>query len=138
MNNGLDYFELLAEDKATKPIEGFSRLKLAILADCAVQHFIPICRALFRRYAITVEIHEGAFDAIELEVHNPVSALYEFEPDVIVILNSVQSLRDKFYQRNTDTGGFREQVQHRMLGIWDSIRQRSSAVTVQSTFARPL
>src|SRR5215471_2138786 len=102
MNQNLDYFRLLAEGKAANAEQGLPRLRLAFLADCATQHFVPLFRALFRRHGIEVDTYEGGFDAIELDAYNPKSTLYAFNPEIVVILSSVQSLRDKFYLRNLD------------------------------------
>jgi len=99
MQSGLDYFQLLAEARKI-PQDGCgeptAKLRLAVLADCAVQHLQPLLRALFQRKGIHVEFYEGAFAAIELEARNPASRLYEFQPQMVVVLHSVQALRHRF------------------------------------------
>ena len=103
-NNGmlnlrnLDYFQLLKESGRGTSKSSHKAIRLALLADCATQHFVPLLRALFNREGIRAELYEGGFDAIELEARNPQAGLYEFQPDVVVILNSVQMLRDRYHQ----------------------------------------
>src|SRR5678815_3889433 len=95
MSIDLDYFQLIAESKHPPLGSGARQVRLALLADCSTQHFRPMLKALFRRMGIEVELFEGGFDAIDLEVRNPQSPLYLFAPDFIVILNSIQNLRDR-------------------------------------------
>jgi FkbH-like protein len=141
MQSGLDYFQLLAEARKIGPQIGSgepaTRLRLAVLADCAVQHLQPLLRALFQRKGIHVELYEGAFAAIELEARNPGSALYEFQPQMVVVLHSVQALRDRFY-RSGDPNSFCEKFVRELTGTWDSITSTSRALILQSTFVAPI
>jgi predicted enzyme involved in methoxymalonyl-ACP biosynthesis len=135
MEIDLDYSRLLKEARVMQPTPGMPTLRLALLGDCALQQFVPLLRALFYRANFWAEIHEGSFDGIEFEALNPESALYGFEPDVVVLLNAVQSLRDKYYLRTGDAGDFANGTLSRMTRAWDSIRQHSSAQIIQSNFA---
>lgn len=137
MRPNLEYFELLAEARNSEPIDQAKKWRLAVVADCATQQLVPLMKALCRRRGINVEVYEGPFDAIELEVKNPASSLYAFEPDIVLVLNSVQSLRDRFYLHG-DSPRFYEESLNRTTDIWDSIRANSSATILQSTFAAPI
>ncbi len=137
MQLDLDYFHLLAEARNVRSGEGAGKLRLAVMADCAAQHLQPLLRALFHRKGICVEIYEGAFAATDLEVRNPASALYEFHPEVVVVLHSVQALRDRFYRRG-DSESFHNELFQQLTGIWDSITSTSRALIVQSTFVTPI
>ncbi len=108
-----------------------------MLADCATQQLQLLLRALFHRKGIHVEIYDGAFAAIELEVRNPASALYEFQPDIVLVLHSVQTLRDNFYRRG-DVQCFQQEFFRQLTGIWDSITSTSRALIIQSTFVAPM
>lgn len=136
---GLDYFQLLKEAKhATSPEAlGTQRIRLAILGDCATQHLVPLLRALYSRHGLDIDVYEGGFDAVEGEARNPRSGLYQHKPDVIVILNSVQTLRDKYYQRTTPATSFQDQMLQGLTGVWDSLREQTRALLVQSTFVAP-
>ena len=139
MNPNLDYFQLMAEARRISCQESTGacsrKLRLAVLADCAVQHLLPLLRALFHRKGIQVEIYEGPFAAAELEARNPSSALYEFHPEIVLILHSVQALRDRFYR-----GGAKVQNEflQELTGIWDAITSTSRALVIQSTFVAPM
>ena len=137
MQRDLDYFRLLTESRNLHAHDGDRKLRLAIIADCAIQHLTLLVRALFRRKGINAEIYEGMFDAMELEVRNPASALYAFQPEIIVMLHSAQALRDKFYQSN-DSRAFLEQSASQLTTIWESITSNSKALMIQSTLADPM
>ncbi len=94
--------------------------------------------ALFRRSGRSAEIYEGAFDAIELEARNPASGLYAFRPDAVVVLNSVQMLRDKFYLRSGTAAAFADAAIGRIVSIWESIQANCSATILQSNLVAPM
>src|ERR1700730_4135212 len=124
-NNGmlnlrnLDYFQLLKESGRGTSKSSHKAIRLALLADCATQHFVPLLRALFNREGIRAELYEGGFDAIELEARNPQAGLYELQPDVVVILNSVQMLRDRYHQRSSEPSAFQQETLQRLKAVWD-------------------
>src|SRR5262249_31796433 len=96
-----------------------------------------LLQALGRRKGIALEAYEGPFDAIELEARNPYSALYRFKPHIVVILNSVQSLRDRFYIRENPES-FTAETGEGLRGVWDAIGKFSQATIVQSNFVAPI
>lgn len=135
MRGKLDYFQLLAESR--RPTQSdCKRLRIALLADCATQQLAQLLRALFSHRKMAAEIYEGPFAAIELEVRNPYSGLYEFQPDAVVILNSVQHLRDTFYERAEDED-FGARALREIASVWDLVRRHSRATLIQSTFVSP-
>ncbi len=134
----LDYNHLVSASRRVKSGAGAPLVKLALLSDAATQQFVPVFKTLFDRRGIRVEIYEGSFDGIELEVRDPASGLYAFEPNAYIIINSIQSLRGSFLRRTTNVSAFLGDTVGRMTGIWDAIQSRSSGVIIQSTFALPL
>lgn len=138
MSRDLDYFSLIKEARALKSPPDSKPTRIALLSDAATQQLVPILRALFHRNYVAVEIYEGAFDAIELEAYNPNSAFYQFQPEIVVILNAVQSLRSRFYGRTGDELGWFAAEQQRTICIWDKMRENSTALVIQSNFVLPL
>ncbi len=138
METDLDYSRLLKEARAVRHAPGIPTLKIALLGDCALAQFRPLLRALLYRANFLAEIHEGGFDGVEFEALNPDSALYQFNPDVIVLLNAVQNLRDKYYQRSGNESELAGDTMARMMRVWDSLRQHSEAQIIQSNFAAPV
>ena len=89
----LDYAGLLRASKRLDPASTSRKVRVALLSDAATQQLAPLLRALFHQQGVDAAIYEGAFDAIEMEVLDSNSGLFDFKPDVVAILNSVQALR---------------------------------------------
>ena len=120
-NLDLDYGALVAASRRLDPSKTSRKVKVALLSDAATQRFVPMLRVLFHRQGVDAEIYEAPFDGSELEVYNPASGLYQFKPDFVVVLNSVQALRANFLKRAGDSVSFAEDTIARMTKIWDEI-----------------
>ena len=135
MTPDLDYARLVRKSKRLDPIAGARNLRIAILSDAASQQFVPLLRALFHENCVNAEIYEGAFDALELEILNPASALYAFEPQVVVLANCTQALRDRYYQNGA--GDFVDASARRIEQIWDALQKHSTARIIQCNYSLP-
>lgn len=131
----LEYLELESAGRYAD-LGGLPKLRVALLSDAATQLLVPLLRELFRRGGFAAEIYEAPFAAIELEVFNPSSAFYDFKPDVVALLNSTQALRAAFFQPGTNPD-FVDEVEGRIVGVWDGIRSHTAALVIQSTYVMP-
>ncbi len=138
MSNDLDYFALVKASRTLELPATAETLRLALLSDAATQQLVPLLRVLFAARGIRLEIYEGPFDAIELQVYAADSALYQFSPEVIVVLNSVQALKTRYYKRPGFGADFLRAEAERMVAIWGAIRERAPVPVLQSNFAMPL
>ena len=130
----LDYQRLLKAARRLSLPDAAPRVRLAVLADCAVQQLAQLLTALLGQAGVRAEIYEGPFDAIELESCAAGAELYRFAPDVVIVLNSAQALR----AAHAGTGPqFAAQRLQRMEAVWDAIEAHSQATILQSTFAVP-
>lgn len=111
-------------------------LRIAVLADFATQHLIPLLRGLFARNQIEAEIHAGDYDTIETEIHDPGSELYAFNPKFIVILCATQKLTARFYA-SADAGDFIARETGRLAQLWSAVRARCSATIIQGNYITP-
>jgi FkbH-like protein len=136
----LDYFKLLKESREAPASEhpGNKKIRLAVLGDCATQHLTVLLRVLFSRHGLDADIYEGAFDAAEGEARNPQSGLYRHDPEFVIVLSTVQALRDKFYQRSGPAADFRDETVSRLTGVWDALRAHTQATLLQTTLVAPL
>jgi len=133
----LDYQTLLRASRCLSREGTTQKVELALLADTATQRFVPILRALFHRQRVDAEIYEAPFDAIEPEVYDAQSGLYQFKPDAVAILNSVQALRAGFLCRPGDADSFRKRVGDRIVAVWEALQSRCRATVIQSNFVLP-
>jgi FkbH-like protein len=133
----LDYGALLAASRRLDLSSATQKIKVALLSDAATQRFVPLLRVLFARRGVEAEIYEGPFDGIELEVYDRNSGLYQFQPQVVVLLNCVQALRARFLRPETDAASFVEQTSEQMTRIWGALQANVPATIVQSNFVLP-
>jgi FkbH-like protein len=138
MESGLDYARLLKEARSAGLADGIPAIRVALLGDSAIQQFTPLLRALSRRAGFAAEIYEGGFDGVEFDALNPASSLYRFDPEVIIVLNAVQGLRDKYYQRSGDAAGFARDTMARLTRVWDAIKEYCRAQVIHANFVAPI
>jgi predicted enzyme involved in methoxymalonyl-ACP biosynthesis len=131
----LDYRRLVRESRNLDPARAKQNTRIAILSDAATQQFVPLLRTLFHENGVNADIYEGAFDGIELEVFDPSSKLYKFQPDVVIIANCTQALRNRYFLSGQPN--FVEMGMERILHIWDALQQYSSSRIVQFNFPLP-
>src|SRR4051812_31192995 len=121
----LIYAELVRAARRLDPAQTTGQIRIALLSDAATQQLVPLLRTLLHRQGLHAEIYQGAFDAIQIEALSPASGLYEFAPDVVILLNSVQSLRAAFAGRSGDGQEFAEGKLGSMTAVWDAIHTHS-------------
>jgi len=132
----LDYFALSKEAKALKTSSAAKVIRIALLADCATQHLATIMRAVAARYNVQAEVYEGNYDGVDLEILDSASALYEFNPQYVVILLSSEKLKARLYAAG-DRRTFADETVGRLENLWSAFRANSQATIVQSTFVLP-
>ncbi len=113
-------------------------LKIALLADCMVEQIIPQLQALFKQHNFVAEIFVAVLDGPELRDFHPASALFAFKPHLIILLNSLQSLRDQYYQHAGVPAEFLYEHRSRMTRVWTYIQDNSTALVIQANFADPI
>jgi FkbH-like protein len=135
--NVMDYASLVRASKRLDPGSTSQKIRIALLSDAATQQFVPLLRTLFHRQGIDVAIYEGAFDAIQLEAYGSSSGLYQFDPEIVVVLNCIQALRAGFAKRKTDAAAFAEEQSKSISAVWDAIQGHLPATILQSNFVLP-
>jgi FkbH-like protein len=132
----LDYTQLLKRAKGLRLEQG-QKIKLALLADVSTQHMVPLLRVLFASHGVDIEIYEAGYDTVELEAYNPASELYAFQPQIVVILQSVMKLKGRFYDAPGNGDSFSQAQADKIEAVWKAIQERMPAVILQSTFVLP-
>ena len=77
-------------------------IKVAILGDSATQFLNQAIRGLGYDKGFDLQIWEADFNQIELQVTDPNSELYEFEPEIIIIFQSSHKLLGKYNKLKVD------------------------------------
>ena len=132
----LDYFALAKEAKALNTSGAAKVIRIALLADCATQHLADIMRAIAARNNVQAQVYEGNYDGVDLEILDPNSALYTFNPQYVVILLSGEKLKAHLYASG-DRRSFADETVGRLENLWSAFRAQSQATIIQSTFVLP-
>src|SRR5208337_2215952 len=127
----LNYAQLVKKARHLDVTTG-SKLKLALLADVSTQHLTPLLRVLFASHGVNAEIYEAGFDTVEVETLDSGSRLYAFEPQVIVILQSIHKLKSCFYEAFGNRGAFAQTQANGIEEVWNAVRRCTPAVIVES------
>ncbi len=133
----LDYRSLLRASKRLDASSCPRALRLAILSDAAVPQLVPLLQVLFARDAVRAEIYLAEYDSTEIEVFNPKSRLFEFDPEVVLLLPSVNALRQRYAREVEDRIHFADRVAAEIGELHDLLASRCPAVILQSNFAPP-
>jgi FkbH-like protein len=133
--SSLDYLSLLKAPDTNAP-ENAKTVRVAILADCAIQQLTALIKSLGSRNGLSVEAYEGNYDSVDLEILNSDSPLYAFDPQFLIVLMSSEKLKARLYQ-STDRQSFASETVARIEGLWETFRANSNATVVQSTFVLP-
>jgi FkbH-like protein len=134
--NLLNYFELLKGAESLSVPENARTVRLAVLADCATQHLVTMIKVLGARNGIRVDVYEGGYDGIDLEILNKESGLYSFDPQYIIVLMSSEKLKERLYDCE-ERKSFAGETIARLETLWESLRAHSNATVIQSTFVLP-
>lgn len=80
-----------------KPVEGLKTTRVAIVADSASQFIHQAIRGYGIEQGVHYQVFEADYNQIDLQVFDPGSELYAFEPEYVLILRSTEKLLKKFY-----------------------------------------
>lgn len=80
-------------------------MKIAILGNYSTQFLVKSIKIALKNNGYIAEIYEGSFDAIDLELIDEGSGLYDFKPEIILIHESDYQLRKYFYNLSDDEKG---------------------------------
>ena len=132
----LDYLDLVAEARHLDDRPYQQSVRVAVLGDAALQHLVPLLRALFARRGVRSDIYEASYDSTDVEVHDAASGLYRFRPDFVVILCASEKVKAKLYGA-ADRGDFVSAVVGRLTGLWQAVQASCQANVIQTTFVLP-
>ncbi len=132
----LDYSALMKEVGTLVVADGAKTLKVALLADCAVQQLTQLLEALAARNGVALDVYEGPYDGIDLEILNPDSGLYAFGPQYLIVMMSAEKLKSRLYD-SASRATFATDVVERIANLWSVFGSLSGATIVQSTFVVP-
>jgi FkbH-like protein len=86
----LGFIETIQLDRAlvrsaAEPIDGYSRVRLAVLSTNTIDHLLPAIRVAGLRYKLRLDFFSGSFGQYRQELLDPASPLLRFRPDLILL-----------------------------------------------------
>ena len=79
-------FEKIESEYLKKYPEDLTHKKIAVLASYTSHHFIGVLKLFFYKYGISPEYYVGEYDSIAMDILDPNSQLYEFKPEIMLLL----------------------------------------------------
>ena len=108
--------------------KNFPTYRVAILGDSATQLFTKALKGYGLEAQVNFDIYEADYDQIDLQVYDPESDLYKFQPEFIILFKSSQKLLLKYYKKKaTDRSGFARLTLSQIEGYVDTINQHISS-----------
>src|SRR6267142_35788 len=93
----LSFIETIQLDQAlarsaAETIDGFARVRLAVLSTNTIDHLLPAIRVAGLRCRLRIDVFSGSFGQYRQELRDPASPLVQFRPDLILLsLNARQA-----------------------------------------------
>ena len=74
------------------------KIKVAVLGDCATQFFVKSLKSWAIEFNYELNVFEADYKRLAVEFINPNSDLYQFEPDYIIVFNSVAGFWNTYFK----------------------------------------
>jgi predicted enzyme involved in methoxymalonyl-ACP biosynthesis len=76
-----------------KDFTEFKAIKLALMGDSATQHLSQAIKGYGYEVRLNLQVFESNYDQIDRQISHTASDLYDFKPDFVVLIHSVQKLK---------------------------------------------
>ena len=122
------------------PDEGGRKLKIAVLGSISIQHFVMFLRANLYQQGICGDIYEGEYNAINMEVFDAASGLYEFAPDYVLLLTHYLDVKDYpvLLSSKDEVREFAGSTLKYYQNLWEALHKNLPRVRIlQSNFVIP-
>jgi FkbH-like protein len=114
-----------------------NEIKVAILGDCATQHYSECLSAALKIRGYWPDIYQSEFNSFNQDLLDPSSEFHKHKADVVVLFNCVQALQERFHNLS-DSLDFTESISTEYVSQWTSIRANSNALILQHNLCLPL
>ncbi len=133
----MNYVDLTNASRSLDYTDCTRTVRIALICDSTAQYMTPLFKTLLCQGGIRADVYASAYGTAELEILNPASGLYAFEPDVVVLANSVLALRDRYYAFTGDRARFVADQTETIGSLWTALRARTNAAIIQTNYVVP-
>jgi len=114
-------------------------IKIAVLGSASIQYFVMVLRYILKEKGIFADIYEGEYDGIMTDIMNTDGALYEFQPNTVIILPDYRYIKE-FPKPLEEKGGI-EELAENVLGsykmYWERLTVLSEIQILQANYVIP-
>jgi len=117
--------------------------RIALLRSMTVEPLVPILRSAALVEGIDAAVHVGQFNSYAQEILDPASALYSFEPNIVILAVQTRDIAPEIWEAYADLSEAEAQAAvDRVLqafGVWvRTFRERSNASLVIHNLEKPV
>jgi FkbH-like protein len=116
-----------------KETKDLKTVKLALLADSASQFIHQAIKGYGIALNLNIDIYEADYNQIDRQVYDPSSELYEFKPDFVVVIRSIEHLLNDFYQQASRVDFF-DKILNETEQLHNQITAKCGANIISNTF----
>ena len=122
-------------DLSSKPIDGFSQVRLAILASSTVDHLAPAIRVAGLRRGLLVDVYVGAYGQYRQEVLQASSRLHQFAPQMVLFSLTARELIAKIplTASTSEANDAIAQSVDELRQLWKRAQETFKATIIQQT-----
>ena len=114
-----------------KDYSSFKKIKLAILSDASTEFLTLAIRGLGYDLGYDFEIYVATYGALENELLNTHADLYKFNPDFILLFQTVKKLQSQFYFLNDEhKQHFAEDGVRKLQTYYDFVLSKNSSCKI--------
>ena len=133
----MNYLELNNASRSLDYSACSRTIRIALLSNSTTQYLTPLFKTLLCQNGIRADVYEPAYGTAEFEIFDATSGLYTFNPDVVVMANSVLALRDRYYTFTAERTRFVADQVESSTSLWAALRARSTAAIIQTNYVVP-
>lgn len=138
--DGMHFIKEAAKYARTYQKEGKTPdIRIAVLGSASIQHFVMALRYALSREELHVDIYEGGYDGIAMDVFDVESPLYRFKPEIVILLTHYLDVR-QFPEVLEEAEETKKRLEHATSyyeTIWGFLKQIPGCHVLQSNFVIP-
>ncbi|MCR1840686.1 HAD-IIIC family phosphatase [Murimonas intestini] len=114
-------------------------VKIAVLGSCSIQYFVKILRYYLNQNGVQCNIYEGEYSGINMDVFDPNSSLYEFNPEYVIMLPFYSDVKEcpPLLSEGNKIIEYLDDVKKYYEQLWSQINGRLEAKILQANFVLP-
>ncbi len=121
---------------AAANIDGFARLRVAVVGSATLDHLSPAIRVAALRHRLLFDLHTGAYAQYRQEILDPASSLYAFAPQLVVLAMTANDAIGNIPVTATEaevSAALTHAVEE-LRALWRTLRDRAKVTVIQQTF----